>query len=297
MKELTWGVVIVTFNPNWDTFIKKVKGLTNPKRSIVIVNNGEDVELKNEGFKLINLHENKGIAYAQNIGAKSLIKEKKDILFFFDQDSICNYEYFDDMLKVWGNIQVNDESIGMLSPIIIDKKFNYTQSVLVLNEEGIGKKIFDKQKVENIKNTLPISSGIAVSSKAYSDVKGLNDLFFIDYVDFEFDLNLIKNGYSIYSTNAVSILHSIGRKEKRKFFFKTIYPSNHPLFREYYFIRNGIIVYKMYGGEFKGLKKMIIRSFAIRSLSAFYEKNKFKRLQNLWRGLIAGVKLNKNNFL
>lgn len=295
-KALTWGVVIVAFNPNLADFEKKIDGISMVTENLVIINNGDDFNISNKHVRLINLHENKGIAYAQNVGAKILKEIGVSLLFFFDQDSVYDNTYFERMLIEWVKLNNEDENIGILSPNIIDDKFKFVQGFLTLTDDGIKKSVLNQDEYKIIKNTLPISSGILVSKDAYFAVGGVKDSFFIDFVDFELDLNLLKHGYSIYSISNIFIEHAIGEKNKRHFLFKAIYPSNHPIFRGYYTVRNGIYVYRMYGDRFKGLKKLILKSLFVRTICAFYEENKLKRLNSIFKGIRDGVRTSLQKF-
>ncbi|MDG2978938.1 glycosyltransferase [Latilactobacillus curvatus] len=288
-SNINWGVVIVAYNPDTLDFNKKIEKVTKLTKNLIIVNNGDDLVETGLDYTLVNLRENRGIAYAQNFGAKLLSLREVELIFFFDQDSDFNDDYFEIMLKEWKMLSSLDSSIGMLSPSVIDKNFNYSQPILILKNNSIEKVVLNKED-ESIKDTLPISSGILVSDAAFKKVKGTKEDYFIDYVDFELDLNFINSGYSIYSTGKAFIRHAIGKKEKRKFLFKSIYPSNHPVFREYYFMRNGILVYKSYGKYFKGVKNLIIMNAIRRFLYTFYEENTMLRISKLCKGIVDARK-------
>ncbi|MBP5810101.1 glycosyltransferase [Lactiplantibacillus argentoratensis] len=283
-----FGVVIVTYNPNMSKLRKDVSKILETTDSLVIVNNGEDVLTDLPMVKILELKGNKGIAKAQNIGAEFLKNEDIPFVFFLDQDSEFNTEYFNEMLLVWKKIERKDNKIGMLSPEILDKNFGSSSSILQVSKKGLKKINFSEEKKVVI-NTLPISSGILVSTKAFFEVDGTQSKLFIDFVDFDLDLNMIVQGYHIFSTNYCNIRHSIGNKKKRSFFGKAVYPSNHAVFRDYYFYRNGLYVYKKYGKGFRGLRLFILRSYLIRFIMVYYEKMKFKRIIATTRGIFDGI--------
>lgn len=292
-NNLKWGVVIVAYNPEIRVFKKKIDAISKLTDGVVVINNGSKLSFDNDRIELVNLDSNKGIAYAQNLGADILREKQKEFFFFFDQDSEFSQSYFLDMINEWLLISKDDTSLGALSPNVIDKNFNYAQPILYFSNNKIVKHTLNKNKVERIKNTLPISSGILISDKAYKDVKGAKADYFIDFVDFELDLNLMKHGYTIYSTSKTQIMHAIGKKDERIFFSKKIYPTNHPIFRDYYFMRNGCLTFRLYGKKYKGIRKLIIRSFMIRYIFVIYEKEKLKRIHYLSKGILDGM-LGKN---
>lgn len=282
-----FGVVIVTYNPNMSKLREDIGKIQKTTDNLVIVNNGSS-ELLNLPTEVMELKGNKGIAEAQNLGAKFLKSKDISFVFFFDQDSEFDSDYFKKMLSIWDQISKMDEKIGMLSPEILDKNFGNTSSILQLSKKGLEKLNFSDEKMIAC-NTLPISSGILVSTEAFFKVHGTQTKLFIDFVDFELDLNMIIHGYHIFSTNHCNIRHSIGNKKQRSFFGKTVYPSNHAVFRDYYFYRNGIYVYKKYGNSFKGIRRLVLRSYLIRFIMVYYEEQKFKRIVATIHGIFDGI--------
>ncbi|MDG2978940.1 glycosyltransferase [Latilactobacillus curvatus] len=290
--EPSWGVVIVAYNPDVNKFKKKIEKASEYIPNLVIINNGERIEL--DDVDVINLEDNKGIAYAQNYGVKYLSKISVDVIFFFDQDSKFDSEYFSEMLKEWLHIKQKDDKTAMLSPLIVDEKFNNISRMMAIRSNSVKLVKLSENEHQIIKNTLPISSGVLVERKFYELVGGTKPILFNDLVDHELDLNLIRNGFSTYSTNRVRLLHNIGNKTKRKLLWKNIYPYNYPLTREYFYMRNSMFLIKNYSKDFKGLKSYIGRTLMIRLIFTFYEPHKIKRANAMIKGIFDGVKLPKD---
>lgn len=286
-----WGVVIVTYNPDVKQLEEKIEQLVKCSENIIIVNNGHSLELfQFPQSQVINLDKNMGIAYAQNLGAKFLRDKSIEKIFFLDQDSDISEEFFYQMLLTWDEVQQIDSHLGMLSPRVIDKNFKTTQKLTILNSSGMNQSVFTG-KHSIIKDTFPISSGILVATDVYFAVGGETSELFIDFVDYDLNLKLKSSGYNIYSTNNAAIYHSIGKKTVRNFFGKKIYPTNHAIFRDYYFVRNAIYLSRKYGNSFIGLRPWIYRALLIKVLYVFYESKKLQRFHALFQGLFAGMKM------
>ncbi|MFL4236847.1 glycosyltransferase, partial [Escherichia coli] len=96
--------VIVTYNPNIDSFIRNLSAILGQVDTIIIVDNSNEencqVSLKNHvdninNVILIQPNENLGIAYAQNIGFMQALKSNADFVITFDQDSSVDSDLID----------------------------------------------------------------------------------------------------------------------------------------------------------------------------------------------------------
>lgn len=295
MLKDSWGIVIVTYNPDIKEFVDKLSVFSNLTANIVVVNNGKKIDLGKFNNYLVDLNGNKGIAYAQNVGFEKLFEENVELVFFFDQDSDVDQLFIKLMLNKWIELSKKDDKLSLISPQIIDKDFGNTQIIYKMDSKGLSRVDLSKNRNMTVKDTIPISSGILVSTISLHKIDGLDSSLFIDWVDFDLDFKLKLAGFNIYSTNAAYIKHAIGKKEKRKFFLKNIYPSNHAPFRDYYFARNGIFLIRKYGVKIPGLRKWVYRSLSIRLICLFYENNKIKHIQSFFKGIYDSRKLGKGN--
>lgn len=290
--ENKYGIVIVTYNPNLDELNKKVdKYTTNSNAVVVIVNNGNKLNISEHSNLIIkNLGKNMGIAYAQNIGIDYLQEKGIDLAFLLDQDTKLEKKYFEKMLKKWQSLKIKDSKLAVLSPVAFDRKAKKLLSTKHL--------VNDNLEIEFLKsgdkyNTLPISSGILVDTNIFEKVGGNCSEYFIDWVDFQFDLDIIDAGYHVYTTADIKINHQIGNASTRKLLWKKIHPSNHSAFRNYYFFRNGILFMNK-NRLHKFVKKFVINALLKRSICIFYEENKIDKLKAMINGIKDARKIIKN---
>jgi len=105
-------MVIVTYKSNVCVLKQLIKSISNQVNKIFIIDNTpnnkfKSEELISEKIEVIYLNENKGIAYAQNIGIK-----KANILLS-DQDTIYPEDYILKMIKIFDL----DDKIAAIAPI------------------------------------------------------------------------------------------------------------------------------------------------------------------------------------
>jgi len=119
------GIVIVHYNDieSLNNLIKNIKDYKIIDRIIIVDNNSKEEikqELKkinNRKIKLIENKDNKGFAYAINIGCKELVKEYKECnIIVSNCDIIIDKE--EDLKDLI--IKLDDKNIGVVSPTILE---------------------------------------------------------------------------------------------------------------------------------------------------------------------------------
>ena len=293
MKDI-FGIVIVTYNPHLDVLSKKIRKYSRVSKFVVIVNNGSEIRLEIKNCFILNLKKNMGIAYAQNKGVNFLNSKGVDYVFFLDQDSTVDEAFFYTMLSEWGKLYRNDQNIGLLSPAVFDRNLKKRLTVNTLTLDNIKRIKTESGEDDVLKNTLPISSGILTRVKIFNEIGGNDSWMFIDWVDFDFDIKVISNGFNTYTTTNISISHSIGKSKLHKVLKKGINVSNHAPFREFFFFRNGIYFYRKRGKEFPQLRSFIRHALLTRLVFVLYENNKLNRIKEIIRGFREGIRAKIN---
>ena len=188
---MKYAGVVVLYNPGDDLF-DNINSYINFLDNLYIVDNTPGVD-RTQDFsdydkvKYIPLNDNKGIAYALNVGAKQAIKDKCDWLLTMDQDSCFEGNSLGEMIIFIEECKKSDvicdivgskyEQIGIVSP------FHVTERTNDINPKGIDWPL------------VVMTSGNLVNLNAYKKVDGFKDWMFIDCVDFDFCLNLRRNDY------------------------------------------------------------------------------------------------------
>lgn len=283
-SSASWGVVVVSYNPEISAFSQRIQRYLAVTSNVVVVNNGDSLAATDFSEHVIELGDNLGIAHAQNVGVAKLREQHVKFVFFLDQDSDLSPDFFDTMLHEWARIQQTDATIGLLSPVIRDRTY-HNESVPRAIRNGAIVKLPEPVTEFPVPAVMPISSGILTTVEIFDQAGGIDDALFIDWVDFQLDFNIIAAGFQTYYTNVAHIEHSIGQKQVHRFLGKRIYPTSHPLFREYYFTRNALVVGREFRELIPGLMKFVWRSIGIKYLFAFYEKQTLKRLWHLTKGV------------
>ena len=240
--------IVVTYNP----LISKLKEFISilnsvDDLSVVIVDNGSKKRNKiltlqiSKTFILLQ-NENKGIAFAQNIGIIFSESKAAEYIVFFDQDSTIDCNFINKLFFDYFNILKENKKIAAIGPRFLDEKSGFYFPALKLNNIGL----IDKISIENIEEPIEvsvlISSGTLVSLNALNHIGLMKEEFFIDFVDTEWCFRAIAKGYKLFISHHAVMKHSIGDDTIQFLNFKI---PVHSGFRRYFRIRNLFFMWKM----------------------------------------------------
>lgn len=269
--------IIVTYNPDISILRELIAKLLIQKTDIYIIDNFSNNRevIRNNFDNVVMLEDNKGIAFAQNIGLAYALEKNYEYIVFFDQDTLISENYIDGMMKIYHEIhEVNN--IAMLGPIFFDRKTQKYSKSITYSSLFYSRKEIDFS-IKYIETDHIISSGLLVSIDAVKKIGLMNDLLFIDLVDTEWCLRARKINYKIYMTPEVIIDHSIG-DYSRKFIFKNKFTYIHSNFRKYFICRNSVYLI-IYSNLLISWKiSQIYQVIAYIILMLFYSKSKFRLL-------------------
>lgn len=273
------GIVVVLYKPNKE-HISNVLDLANNHFVCVVDNTDESCSVSHANITYIPLYENKGIAYAQNIGLKYCLNEGFAYVLFLDQDSKITstqiLQLKDDYQYVKQEI---DNRIGCISPVIINE------------ETGQGYKSHESILSPFSKQQFVISSGMLLPLCVINKIGGLCEGLFIDFVDHELCFRLINNGFSIYTTRNVCLNHKIGNGAFRVLGQEIIVSKP---FRYYYKYRNFIWLIKLNYIPFVWKIKtsiLLFLEFICILFSSNYKNTRKEVLKNLIQGIKDGFRI------
>jgi rhamnosyltransferase len=265
--------VVVLYNPE-ENLLTNINSYINEIDKLYVVDNSESKNLVFiEKIKKINKcvyidnHDNQGISYALNVGAKYAIENGADWLLTMDQDS----KFEKGSLKILVNYLENNsfENLGILSP------FHATRNIEYIKEN----KVIDELTV--------MTSGNLLNLEAYKNVGEFEEKYFIDYVDHEYCLRLQKNGYSVKVHKDSILIHELGDGNFYDFLgIKKIGYTNHNHIRRYYITRNRLDVITKYFFSFPSFSFKEIKALLFEWLKiVLFEKDKLKKQKSILFGI------------
>ena len=202
------GVVIVVFHPNALELQNKLKHL-GADVIIAVVDNTpvKEISIAQSNVTYIPLHENTGIANAQNQGIGSLMERGCSHIVFFDQDSDFTEDFVRSMVSEYIRISAIRPNLFLLGPRVLNKTSGEQYCSVVHTEAAADCGFVLKREI--------ISSGSCVSVDRLREVGVMDARLFIDYVDFEHCWRANDKGFVCGVTDNVVLPHKVGSRELR----------------------------------------------------------------------------------
>lgn len=264
------AIIVITYNPESD-FKKNYDQYNKIVRNCIIVDNGshnakeiENLTLGDKCNYFIELHENRGIAYALNVGVRKAQDLNKKWILTLDDDSFP----YNEIIDIYSNIIKVNPNIGILG----------TDFSEISNQDEL-----------KIKDTITvITSGALQNIQIFNVVGYYEEKLFIDCVDFDMNIRVkVFSPFRVCQINKALISHHLGAPIKKY----GICSSNHNVIRRYYWARNTIYLNKRY---FFYAPLWIIKKdyFLVRDiiLMMLIERNRIQKFNAIMKGIIDGIK-------
>ncbi|WP_299685998.1 rhamnosyltransferase [uncultured Vibrio sp.] len=275
--------VIVTYNPEVANLEKLVGSLKESNVKSVIVDNGSFSRFSLP-CETLWMEDNLGIAKAQNEGIKYCTIHNAEYIIFFDQDSTIPDSNFINQLT---QPLINGDA-NITAPIFVDKDRGFTYPIVEIFDNGCRKKHFPLETQSPFWVNNVISSGTTVTTKVMEQVGGMNEDFFIDYVDTEWCLRAYNLGHKILVVPQAKMFHSIGDKSLKLWKF---YVPKHSAFRRYYRLRNSFFLFRLsHVPKIMALREIVFSIVHQSILIAASPNERKGYVKSLIRGVKDGIK-------
>lgn len=258
--------VIILYNPEEigiNSIIENINTYSAYTQKLFIIDNSqnENEEIKKhfpDAFYFLNKNKG-GIGGAQNIGLTEAMKNGFEWAMTMDQDTSFNQEQIARYIK-------NVKTYISTSPDIVSfslraenqtNTFHWTDIPKNLIRPFVRKLLGPKKLPSGISYPVRcISSANIIKTEVWEKVKGFNEDFFIDQVDYDFCYRIISAGWKILKFNDIFMNQHFGEAHNFSLFRKK-YPK-YSDFRFYHCIRNSFIIKKWYP-QYKNFHKEYIR--------------------------------------
>ena len=218
------AVIIVLYNPDTND-IDNVRRIAQYNVGFVVDNSlipfmdGETIG----NMSYICNKANIGIAKAQNIALREILKGDYEYVVFLDQDTRVVVDYPSQIAMEFSRI--DNGRLAVLGPQVVNAVTG-GQYASAIHKYEISENGFSLRK--HI-----ISSGSCMSINALKDVGLMWGELFIDYVDFEWCWRAASKGYQCGVTSHLQISHHVGQRELSIGKYKVIISAQQRYFYQY----------------------------------------------------------------
>ncbi|MFT9206455.1 glycosyltransferase family 2 protein [Acetobacter orientalis] len=281
--------ILVTYNPDIEKLNAAIASITHQVDQIVIIDNHSKslsgVRINDQKKIIEKLNSNMGIAFAQNIGISRAIKHNADYVFFMDQDSVFDGYTVKALLQNHKRLSEKDNiKVGVVGVAYKDTNNKFVNHIWRDDGHKIEKILFTPQD-SIVEVDFSISSGSLFATNVFDTVGLMDAGLFIDLVDIEWGLRAQNYGYKHFQVNQCIMQHTIGEK-KINLFGRRI--SVHNPIRNYYLIRNSIILFRRKNLNRRWRMHFFKRTFLFFPIYSLFVEERKKRIHYMLKGFWDG---------
>ncbi len=244
-----WASIVI-FKPDIERLTNLITRLLAQVEGVLIIDNSPEAppdlrRLMGPGdtrVRYVPMPGNIGVAAGHNRGANIARDLGADFIILFDQDSLPAPDMVTRLLEAHWTLESQNLSIGGIGPHFHDPRDGAEYPFIRLNGWRI-QRVTAPDFDQVCRADYLITSGCLISLRTWETVGGLDEGFFIDYVDIEWGLRAKALGYQSFGAFDARMEHPLGDAPIRLFGGRFRAPLHSPL-RHYYHFRNAIQLYR-----------------------------------------------------
>ncbi len=285
--------VVVTYHPAEDIF-ENLQAIVAECGEVLVVDNGSAKAICDRmavvsGVTLLALEHNAGIAAGLNRAALWSRGRSLFGMIVFDQDSKPLTGF---VSELWATHDRNPRAAVIGSRIVEAGREESSYRWVRRNPcwPGIFQRVAcDGGDLSEV--TMVISSGSLIELEPWSRLGGFDEGLFIDYVDTDYCLKVIRSGAHVAVASGASLQHHLGKRATGRVLGKDLRPMHHAAFRHYYMARNRMHLWRRHA---LALPHWALFDFCFAGLNGcrviFFEAEKWAKFKALMLGTWDGLR-------
>lgn len=272
---------IILYNPEVNRLVQNVDAIEKQVLDVFLIDNNSSnvdqvVEIfsSNKKITVIKNNKNEGVAYALNQIINLSLSLGYEWVLMLDQDSIVP----NNIIESYSSL-VNIYNVAMVTCRIYDE--NLCQEISGYDIEH------DYCFVKTC-----ITSASLNKTSVIKALGGYDEHFFIDCVDHEMTKRLVAHNYLIVRDNKVILKHTVGKSRMVKFKGVPFVVSFHSPIRNYYRIRNHILLARKYK---EPIKEPILWGLQHAFLTIKYDNHKLYNFFYIIKAFFDGLLMKMDN--
>ncbi len=246
--------VVVTFNPDAEISARLDQIASGVSHLIIVDNTEGDVTPSlapasiGGSREIMRNGRNIGPASALNIGVRRAVALGYPYVLILDQDSVPQPGMVETLVKAHQDYPERDR-VALVAPQPIEPSLGSRPRYLRKRKWFLFELVeCEDATLDNV--TIVIASGALLPSVAVVALGPFRDDFFIDYIDTEYCLRALSQGYRIIVAGNAHLHHRLGERKAATWGPFAFFPTMHPVSRWYYMGRNRIPTLAGYGMRF-----------------------------------------------
>lgn len=238
--------VVVSYHPGPEVELILRRVVEECGLALVVDNGSSDADLARlssvPSVQVMPQGRNLGIATALNLGVDRAAELGFSHAILFDQDSRPERGF----AAALATTAAAHPRAAIVVPRIVEQGSSSRPYLWARRHPAIP---FAFQRVACVGADLPevtmaITSGSLVEIDAWRALGGMDESLFIDYVDIDHCLRVVRSGRTIAVSAGAVLLHRLGNRRERRLAGVTLRPTNHEPVRHYFMARNRVRLWR-----------------------------------------------------
>lgn len=239
--------VLVTYHPDEEA-ITNLHNMVRECGRMIVVDNGSGAATQRvlaavPGVELLAQAENLGLSMALNLGLNRALEMGCAWAVPFDQDSRPAPGFAE---ALWQAHLAQPEA-AVIAPRIREKGGVDEDHYRWLRPYPFLPLLFQLARCPQgglPAVTIAVTSGALTELAEWRRLGGFAEDFFIDYIDIDYCLRVIRHGRKVAVAHDAVLHHRLGARQRRVLFGRDFRPMHHAPFRHYYMARNRVTVWR-----------------------------------------------------
>jgi rhamnosyltransferase len=260
--------------------------------NVVVVDNSIDNTWRNDegGYEYVALGENKGIAYAHNVGIDHAIRNGATHILFMDHDRVPEKNMTQYLAAEGKELEMKNIRVGAVGARYVGAHMGNESYFVRFGWIKFQKAFCADATKKYVPADFLISSGTLIPVKAIEDVGKMEEGLFIDHIDTEWFLRGREKGYQFYGVCEAVMRHGLGEDTYKIWLGRWRYLPKHKPFRYYYIFRNSILLYKRPYATFRWIINDITRLGFMLIFYGIGTKPRIEKLSMMLKGINDGLR-------
>ncbi len=287
--------IVVTYQPSFKALTELLTALQTQVAHIVVVDNASDTSVSDwladnhKNVSCITLDKNDGIGKAQNVGMEWAKQHAASHVLLCDQDSVPRDDMVVALLSAESDAIAEGVNVAAVGPRYHNPIDNSLSGFVIFNRLH-----FSRVTCDTKQNFIPcafvIASGCLIRMSCIEAIGGMDEELFIDHVDTDWCLRAHSRNYQIIGACHAVMQHDLGesRVDVNLLGRRRQVSVHHP-YRQYYVLRNSILLYQKSYTSWRWIGGDLIRLIQRFFFFSLFKGPRWQNFSMMIRGIRDGL--------
>ena len=232
-----------------------------------------------------------GLAAALNKGIQWAGEQASSHVLFLDQDSIPKPDMVGRLVAAIANLASNGAQVAGVGPVVVDPRLGTRSPFVTFGPLRVIRRSCNGERPDkHLSADFLITSGMLASMQVFAEIGAFDEGLFIDNVDLEWCFRARAKGFRCYGVCDAELEHYLGDSVGRIWLGRWMPIYYHAPIRQYYIMRNRILLYKKRYSPKSWILQDIARAIFKFVVYSVFVKNRLQNIRMMLLGVSDGMR-------